>query len=120
MKRLFLFFFAVLILGAACPRVVAVPWPSDGEAYVYPSPSDPLHCAKIVYAMRAPGTADIRVYHEDGTLAAHLEEHHGFGLQVDLLRSCSFAPGVYLYRLTLRYDSGLVEKLGSGWFTVSP
>jgi hypothetical protein len=112
-----------LLLVSLCvlPQgTAAAPAPNPGEAYVFPSPSTPTHCAKIVYFMRDAGKAEVRVYHEDGTLAAHFVNRHEAGLQVIPLWSCGFAPGMYLYRVTLTYGSGLVEKLKSGWFVVSP
>jgi hypothetical protein len=70
--------------------------------------------------MQEAGVAEVRLYREDGILAARLERRHEAGLQTVPLGSCSFAPGMYLYRVVLKYDSGLVEKLKSGWFVVSP
>lgn len=98
----------------------SVPAPTAGEAYVYPSPATPKSCAKIVYSMQEEGRAEVRVYHEEGTLVVRLSNRHAAGLQVVPLDPCTLAPGMYLYRVVLRYDSGLVEKLKSAWFVVSP
>jgi hypothetical protein len=112
----------LLLLGcfsAALPGAAA-PLPSSGKAYVYPCPVRPNQSARIVFAMRSPGEAEVRVYHEDGTLVERMVRRRPFGIQEEDLQTGRYAPGVYLYRVTLKYDTGFVEQLRSGWFTVAP
>lgn len=62
----------------------------------------------------------VSVYHEGGDLVAKFEESLGAGSQKLPLDLQNFAPGVYLYRVLLRYDGG--EETAQGWkkFAVLP
>jgi len=109
----------ILLLLAFPSLLPGAPAPAAGEAYVFPSPATPQSCPRMVFSMQEAGSATVRVYHEDGTLAARYSNRHAAGLQV-LPLGCVFAPGMYFYRVTLHYESGLVEKPPAGWFVVSP
>ncbi len=119
MKRSLSVSLFLLCLASWPGPFMAAPAPAAGEVYVYPSPATPRSCPRMVFSMQEAGSATVRVYHEDGTLAARYSNRHAAGLQV-LPLGCVFAPGMYFYRVTLHYESGLVEKPPAGWFVFSP
>lgn len=90
--------------------------PEPGKTFAYPSPTD-CGWVAMAYHMREGGACLVRVFHEGGKVVASFREEKPAGPTFSRVNACPLAPGVYLYRLTLRYDSGTSEKL-SGKFVV--
>lgn len=87
-------------------NVVRNPRPSAGStSFIYPSPVRG-DFASIAYQMNASGSVKVRVYNEVGDLVDTVQENKTAGPQTSKIRTKSFAPGVYLYLLTITYDSG--------------
>ncbi len=101
--------FAQLTLAAACPTPVATPPAPTGQPYVSPNPSAG-NLVRFTYQMAQPGRAVIRVWNAWGNLTATLNDPKSSGLQSSQLDVSTFAPGHYLYRVELDYDSGQSEK----------
>ena len=106
-----------LIHFSAVPGHTALDPPTPGSSYAYPNPVRGC-CVDVVYRMDEPGTAEIRVYHEGGDLVAQSSEWKPVGTQETRV-GCRQAPGLYLYRVTLHYDSGRTAILPTGHFTVA-
>lgn len=92
--------------------------PSQGKAFAYPSPAKGA-VINIVYSMLAPGEANIRVYNDNGDLVAAVKEQKSAGSQKTQIPISGFAPGIYLYKVVLTYDSGKVDNLSVQKFGVS-
>jgi hypothetical protein len=92
--------------------------PSPGTTYAYPSPSS-CGWVALTYHMREDGVCRVRVYHERGALVSSFQGNRSLGTSESRVNVCPFAPGVYIYRLTLQYASGASENLG-GKFVVKP
>jgi hypothetical protein len=72
----------------------------------------------VVYAMGAPGKVKIRVFNILGEMVARLEEDKPAGVQVTRLTTGNYAPGIYLYKIDINYDSGGVQSLPVAKFLV--
>ena len=94
-----------LTLTSACPTPVATPPPPTTQPYVYPNPTSGGN-VKFVYQMAESGKASIKVWNAWGNLAATINESKPPGLASSSLDVSSFAPGHYLYRIILNYNSG--------------
>ena len=93
--------------------------PSKGQSFAYPSPVRKGGVVNIVYEMRGPGEAIIKVWNENGDLAAATKELKLGGTQKTQMSVRAFAPGVYLYKVSLSYDSGTKEDLAVQKFAVA-
>jgi len=92
--------------------------PPVGQTFAYPSPA--RHgVVNIAYNMPGPGQVRIRVWNAAGDLATALTEDELAGFQTTQIAVNQFASGVYLYKISITYDSGSVENLGVQKFTVS-
>lgn len=91
--------------------------PDQGASFAFPSPANG-DTVSIVYQMKSAGMANLRIWNENGDLAASLEEHRLGGPQKSIIPITSFAPGVYLFRMVLTYDSGEVQRLDVQKFAV--
>jgi hypothetical protein len=93
--------------------------PKD-RCYAYPNPSEgpDVH---IVYRMDGPGQARIRVFQAAGDPAAMGEERHNSGgVKRCTVPVSGFAPGVYFYKVDMRYDDGRRDKRPVGKFICRP
>jgi hypothetical protein len=92
--------------------------PSKGRFFVFPSPvkGDWL---SVAYYMSENGRADVRLWNDNGDLVARMQEDKGSGPQKTRFPSAGFAPGVYLAKVVMTYDSGTVERTDVKKFTVS-
>lgn len=72
----------------------------------------------FVYFMREPGSAEILVWNERGTLVAEQTQDQGCGVQMTALNIQRFAAGVYFYQVRLKYSSGGQESPGTQKFMV--
>lgn len=91
--------------------------PPAGKSFAFPSPARKGKVS-FVYNMASPGKARIRVYNDNGDYAAGLDEQKPGGAQKSEMQLGGFAPGVYLYKIVLTYDSGKTESLETQKFTV--
>jgi hypothetical protein len=92
--------------------------PVAGHTFAYPSPANG-GVVNIVYSMQDSGTASIRVYNAIGDLAASVQSGEELaGTQRSLISLDGFAPGIYLYKIVLKYDSGASESLAVQKFGV--
>jgi len=91
--------------------------PAAGKTFEYPSPvrNGVMH---LVYRMAESGTAAIRIWNERGDLSAQQEDHRPAGPQETRIQIATFAPGIYLYKIILTYDSGRIERLDAQKFAV--
>ena len=88
-----------------------------GAAFAFPSPARG-DFINIAYFMDEAGASDVRVYNEAGDLAARTEESKLSGPQRTRISIKTFAPGVYIYKVVLTYQSGKVEALEAQKFAV--
>jgi hypothetical protein len=88
------------------------PTPPDpgNKPYVFANPSSgpTVH---FVYTMAENGQAFITLLNDGGDVVGSVNEVKSSGVQMTDLDIRSFAPGHYFYLITLKYDSGRVEKL---------
>jgi hypothetical protein len=84
--------------------------PAQGNTFAYPSPARG-GVVNIVYDMQSSGQAEVRIYNDHGDLAASQKNTEPSGAQVTQFQVHDFAPGVYLYKVVLTYDSGSSESL---------
>lgn len=84
------------------------PKESRDGSYIYPSPTRGAN-ANVVYTMTSSGSVKIRFYNESGRLADTVEENKPKGWQSSDVAVGRFAPGVYFYVLTMKYDDGSSE-----------
>jgi len=99
------------------PTATFVNPPSSGQCFIYPSPARGDH-ASVSYDMAEPGTMDMKIWNDAGELAAEITDHKPAGVQVTSFDLSRLAPRVYIYALTLTYDSGRVEKTKPRKFAV--
>ncbi len=85
------------------PTFITTP-PTIGTSFIYPSPATG-DSATIVYLMLGPGTVKIRVYNEAAELVATIEEQKQGGPQASILDVRNFVSGVYLYMVSMKYNS---------------
>ena len=90
----------------------------NGRTYAFPSPAKG-NLVNIAYQMAETGKARIRVYNDNGDLAASVEEAKAPGPQRSQISIKDFAPGVYIYKTVLSYNSGREEALDVQKFAVS-
>jgi len=69
--------------------------------------------------MKRPGRVHLRVWNAAAEKVAEVVEEKPAGPQTSVLTVRDYAPGVYIYRVILRYDSGVVEKLSADRFVVT-
>jgi hypothetical protein len=88
------------------------PTPPDpgNKPYVFANPSSgpTVH---FVYTMAENGRAFITLLNDGGDVVGSIDEIKSSGVQMTDMDIRSFAPGHYFYLITLKYDSGRVEKL---------
>jgi len=93
--------------------------PAEGHTFAYPSPANGTS-VNIAYSMDSPGRAFIRVYNAAGNLAASSQTGQQLaGPQSSPISLNGFAPGVYIYKVVLTYDSGRSQSLGVQKFAVN-
>ena len=97
----------------------ALDTPSSGTTYSYPLPAKVGGTVNVVYTMASSGTAQIIVYNLSGVSVVNFTDNKTAGLQSSAIDLCCLAPGVYLYLVTLNYDSGSQEKLSAGKLVVT-
>jgi hypothetical protein len=98
----------------------ALDTPADGTTYSYPLPVKNQSYVNLVYTMASSGTVQATIYNEAGDPVVTFSEPKAAGLQTSSVYLCCLSPGLYLYRLTLQYDSGSTEKLTIGKILVQP
>lgn len=91
--------------------------PSQDECFIFPSPAKGDH-ASLSYFMAGSGQMDLKVFNENGELAADIQDRKASGIQVTAFDLSRLAPGVYYYVVTLSYDSGQSVRLKPHKFTV--
>ena len=92
--------------------------PNKGQAFAYPSPAR-NGSVNFVYEMSEVGKVEIRVYNEIGDLVTSVKEEKLAGSQKSQVSVNAFAPGLYLFKVTMEYDSGATESLGVQKFSVA-
>jgi hypothetical protein len=108
---------AVTVVGSTVTSVCAV-ITAPGQAHAYPSPAHG-GVVNIVSTLNTPGRASVRIWNENGDLAATQAQSGPAGVMTIPVPVNQFAPGVYLYIVTINYDSGSVDKLPVQKFAVS-
>jgi hypothetical protein len=83
--------------------------PGPAQAILFPSPAKG-GTVTVVYGMFATGQATVLIWNDRGDLVAKAQEQQLAGTQKTEIPVGSFAPGVYLYRVDLRYASGEVRS----------
>jgi hypothetical protein len=68
--------------------------------------------------MAAAGEMDLKIFNENGELAADITDHPSAGIQITPFSLSSLASGVYYYVVTLTYDSGQKVRLKTHKFAV--
>ena len=96
----------------------ALDTPAAGTSYAYPLPAHQGTILSIVYNMSGSGTAQIMAFNESGDQVMNFTDIKPAGVEVSQLDLCCLSPGVYLYLVTLQYDSGAKEKLSPAKFVV--
>jgi hypothetical protein len=91
--------------------------PGAAEAILFPSPAKG-GTVTVVYGMYAAGLADVLIWNDRGDLVAKVETQQLSGAQKTVVPVGSFAPGVYLYRVDLKYGSGGEVRSDLKKFTV--
>ena len=100
------------------PRETPTPtYDERTHTYIYPSPVKGPR-ATIAYQMKGPGRVRIRVWNAGAEWVAEVDECKPAGSQTSVLTVGDYAPGVYLYRVLLDYDSGAKERLSTVRFVV--
>ena len=92
--------------------------PQKNQSFAFPSPAR-NGVVTFVYDMTESGKAVIRVWNEIGDLVVALEEQKLKGPQKTRLSVKDFAPGLYLFKVGMTYDSGQKENLPLEKFTVA-
>jgi hypothetical protein len=94
------------------------PASTSKEAFAYPSPAR-TGVVNLVYNMTETGRASIRIWNENGDLVASLDEPKLSGPQTSRIAIGGFAPGIYLYKIILYYDSNTEQRLNVRKFVVA-
>ena len=112
-------FSACFLLAALFPlAAAALDTPDPGTSYSYPLPAKAGGLLYLAYTMAGPGTMQAQAYNEAGELVLRFSETKPQGLQSSPVDLCCLPPGVYLYLITLQYDTGKVERLKPAKFVV--
>jgi hypothetical protein len=77
----------------------------EGEARCFPNPARGAQ-THFAFELHKPGRAKLSVWNAAGQLSSQVEDHFGEGKRLLHLTVKDYAPGVYLYQLTLDYDDG--------------
>jgi|GEM_PF-2200646 len=93
-------------------------WGGTRKTFVYPSPARGPW-THVAYRMKRSGRVHLRVWNAAAEKVAEVMEDKPSGPQTSVLTVRDYAPGVYIYRVILRYDSGMVEKLPIDRFVVA-
>jgi hypothetical protein len=111
----------VITLGTtATPTGTLVPWGHDDghqNTFIYPSPARGPY-ATVAYKLKEPGRVRIRVWNAAAEWVAEVNEYKASGPQTSILTVRDYAPGVYLYRVLIDYNSGGHEQLSTVRFVV--
>ncbi len=99
-----LLFIAFATLGMKNP-------PREGESFAYPCPVSG-GSVTLTYYMKEIGVCKVSVYNEGGSLVSTRTDSRLQGVQESPLPVSGFAPGIYIYTLSLGYGSGQSEHLG--------
>lgn len=109
----------------AGPPATATPLPGDApgglddpgdHCYVYPNPTGGRRC-HVVYRVHGPCQARVRVFQAAGEPACLVEQRHeSAGVKSAEIPSEDFAPGIYIYKVDLKYDDGKRDKRPLGKF----
>jgi hypothetical protein len=91
--------------------------PGSDRTFAYPSPAMGGNI-NVVYTMASQGTAHVRIYNAVGNLVASADDLELSGVQQSVISVNGFAPGVYLYKVVLNYDSGGSQSLAVQKFGV--
>lgn len=89
-----------------------------GTSYIFPSPAKG-DFSQVAYHMLANGHVTIRVYNEAGGLVDNIQEDKFAGDQTTKIHTGAFAPGVYLYLVTIDYASGAQDLQSPNKFVVT-
>ena len=72
---------------------------------------------QIVFVLQKPGDAVLDIFNERADLAAMVSDPGlPAGLHSSRVDLAGLAPGVYFYKVTLKYSDGSVERLKAGKF----
>ena len=91
--------------------------PPPGGSYIAPNPVTG-NTAIVAYWMVFPGSVEIRVFNAIGQMVSKHEDVKGSGPQNTALNFTGYAPGVYLYLVTMTYDTGGTDKTPVSKFMV--
>jgi hypothetical protein len=93
--------------------------PNSGNgAFLFPSPAKGGD-VNVVYTMKSPGQASVLVWNDRGDLVAKVQQEELAGVQKTKVPIGAFAPGVYLYRVDIRYAGGNEVRTDVNKFAVS-
>lgn len=81
---------------------------------------DPVtgNTAALAYNMAGTGSVDIRIFNAIGQMVNKQDEVKSGGPQTSTLNVSSYAPGVYVYVVTITYDVGGTSSLPVSKFVV--
>ena len=108
--------FQVSTCGTPVAPIPSVTVPA-GQCTVYPSPVRGNQ-ATLAYTMAEAGTMKMTLWNQNREKAAVITDTRPAGPQTTAFSLSGFAPGVYLYSVTLRYNSGTSQTLKPGKFAV--
>ena len=91
--------------------------PAPGTSYVAPDPVTG-NTAALAYNMAGTGSVDIRIFNAIGQMVNKQDEVKSGGPQTSTLNVSSYAPGVYVYVVTITYDVGGTSSLPVSKFVV--
>jgi hypothetical protein len=118
MKITILFPLVVFLTAISPFPAKALDTPDAGTSYSYPLPAKAGSLVNVVYTMASSGTVQVMAYNESGDLVVQFTDLKTAGLQTSQIDLCCLAPGVYLYLVSLNYDSGSKQKLAPAKFVV--
>ena len=72
----------------------------------------------MAYWMVSSGNVEIRIFNAIGQMVCKQDEFKAGGPQVSNLNFTRYAPGVYLYLITMTYDSGRTDSVPVSKFLV--
>jgi hypothetical protein len=117
MKKISALLFFLAALAPLPLRALDVP--AAGGSYAYPLPAALGGYVNIVYSMASSGRVKIMVYNEAGDEVIHFDDTKPAGLQSSPVYLCCLSPGIYIYWVSLQYDSGGSAALKPAKFVVT-
>ncbi|MGH7740070.1 MAG: hypothetical protein ACREL1_07990 [bacterium] len=103
----------------ACASAVDTPvFSTQAEnPIIFPSPARGDHVT-LAYQMKSSGQMEMILWNQNREKAADITAAESAGEQKTSFSILGFSPGIYLYSVTLHYDSGASQKFAPGKFAI--